>query len=166
MALIVCPECGRDVSDKAVVCPHCGYPIGQKDERGRVKVGADNDASTQNSSCEVTSNTKKKKSRVRIIVVIFAIFLIFKGVSDLLSSVKKPTNSTPTISKQEIINNAVSLEYNDLIRFSDANEGKYVRKLQVQVGHSHSRNLVPNPSVTVGAAGFYRERGCRNRQVA
>ena len=40
------------------------------------------------------------------------------------------------------------------------------RKLQVQVGHSHSRNLVPNPSVTVGAAGFYRERGCRNRQVA
>ena len=43
---------------------------------------------------------------------------------------------------------------------------KIRRKLQVQVGHSHSRNLVPNPSVTVGAAGFYRERGCRNRQVA
>ena len=43
---------------------------------------------------------------------------------------------------------------------------KKQRKLQVQVGHSHSRNLVPNPSVTVGAAGFYRERGCRNRQVA
>ena len=43
---------------------------------------------------------------------------------------------------------------------------KDLRKLQVQVGHSHSRNLVPNPSVTVGAAGFYRERGCRNRQVA
>ena len=42
----------------------------------------------------------------------------------------------------------------------------FSRKLQVQVGHSHSRNLVPNPSVTVGAAGFYRERGCRNRQVA
>ena len=40
------------------------------------------------------------------------------------------------------------------------------RKLQVQVGHSHSRNSVPNPSVTVGTAGFYRERGCRNRQVA
>lgn len=27
MALIKCPECEREVSDKAVSCPHCGYPI-------------------------------------------------------------------------------------------------------------------------------------------
>lgn len=27
MALIKCPECGHDVSDKAKLCPHCGYPI-------------------------------------------------------------------------------------------------------------------------------------------
>ena len=27
MALIKCPECGKDVSDKAKVCPHCGFPI-------------------------------------------------------------------------------------------------------------------------------------------
>ena len=27
MALIVCPECGGKVSDKASACPHCGYPI-------------------------------------------------------------------------------------------------------------------------------------------
>lgn len=27
MALIKCPECGREVSDKAVSCPQCGYPI-------------------------------------------------------------------------------------------------------------------------------------------
>ena len=27
MALIKCPECGKDVSDKAVACIHCGYPI-------------------------------------------------------------------------------------------------------------------------------------------
>lgn len=27
MALIKCPECNKDVSDKAVSCPHCGYPI-------------------------------------------------------------------------------------------------------------------------------------------
>ncbi len=25
MALIKCPECGNDVSDKAKKCPHCGY---------------------------------------------------------------------------------------------------------------------------------------------
>ena len=27
MALITCPECNGQVSDKATVCPHCGYPI-------------------------------------------------------------------------------------------------------------------------------------------
>ena len=29
MALIKCPECGREVSDKALSCPNCGYPISQ-----------------------------------------------------------------------------------------------------------------------------------------
>jgi DNA-directed RNA polymerase subunit RPC12/RpoP len=27
MALISCPECGREISDRAVSCPGCGYPI-------------------------------------------------------------------------------------------------------------------------------------------
>ena len=27
MALIICPECSHDVSDKAISCPNCGYPI-------------------------------------------------------------------------------------------------------------------------------------------
>jgi zinc-ribbon domain len=27
MALISCPECGREVSDQAPACPHCGAPI-------------------------------------------------------------------------------------------------------------------------------------------
>lgn len=27
MALITCPECHGQVSDKAAVCPHCGYPL-------------------------------------------------------------------------------------------------------------------------------------------
>ncbi|MBR1707474.1 MAG: zinc ribbon domain-containing protein [Clostridia bacterium] len=27
MALIHCPECGREISDKATICPHCGNPM-------------------------------------------------------------------------------------------------------------------------------------------
>ena len=27
MALIKCPECGKEISDKAKVCIHCGYPM-------------------------------------------------------------------------------------------------------------------------------------------
>lgn len=27
MALISCPECGKEISDKAKMCIHCGYPL-------------------------------------------------------------------------------------------------------------------------------------------
>ena len=27
MALIQCPECGKEISDKARACIHCGYPL-------------------------------------------------------------------------------------------------------------------------------------------
>ena len=30
MALIKCPECGREVSDKAIACIQCGYPLAQE----------------------------------------------------------------------------------------------------------------------------------------
>lgn len=29
MALIQCPECGKDISDKATQCIHCGYPLNE-----------------------------------------------------------------------------------------------------------------------------------------
>lgn len=27
MALIVCPKCGKEISDKSEICIHCGYPL-------------------------------------------------------------------------------------------------------------------------------------------
>lgn len=32
MALIKCPECNKEVSDKAETCPHCGYRLKKKME--------------------------------------------------------------------------------------------------------------------------------------
>lgn len=36
MALISCPKCGKQISDKAVKCPHCGVdltePFGEYDD--------------------------------------------------------------------------------------------------------------------------------------
>lgn len=31
MSLIKCPECGKEISDKALACPYCGYPIEKKE---------------------------------------------------------------------------------------------------------------------------------------
>ena len=32
MALIQCPECGQQISDKASVCPNCGRPISNQQQ--------------------------------------------------------------------------------------------------------------------------------------
>lgn len=39
MALMNCPECGKEISDQAESCPYCGYPLrlfaGRKESHGR-----------------------------------------------------------------------------------------------------------------------------------
>lgn len=37
MAIIKCPECGQDISDKAENCIHCGYPIKQYLESSKIQ---------------------------------------------------------------------------------------------------------------------------------
>lgn len=32
MALFNCPECGKEISDKAAACPHCGCPVSKQNE--------------------------------------------------------------------------------------------------------------------------------------
>ena len=32
MALIKCPECGKEISDKSDKCIHCGYPLSKECE--------------------------------------------------------------------------------------------------------------------------------------
>lgn len=38
MALIKCPECGKEVSDRAPACPNCGYPIENEVEKHEYKL--------------------------------------------------------------------------------------------------------------------------------
>lgn len=39
MALINCPECGKQISDKAASCPNCGYPIADQPITTRAMTG-------------------------------------------------------------------------------------------------------------------------------
>lgn len=43
MALFECPECGREISDKAEKCIHCGYPIKPQQKQGKVIFQSSND---------------------------------------------------------------------------------------------------------------------------
>ena len=51
MALIKCPECGKEISDKASACIHCGYPlVNDRQEKSNVTQtqSAGNSASSEN----------------------------------------------------------------------------------------------------------------------
>lgn len=38
MALIKCPECGKEISDKAKACIHCGCPLSEMVTSGTVRI--------------------------------------------------------------------------------------------------------------------------------
>ena len=38
MALIKCPECGKEISDKAPACIHCGFPLSELKKEGTCKI--------------------------------------------------------------------------------------------------------------------------------
>lgn len=41
MALIKCPECGKEVSDKAGSCPNCGFPMANKPTTVKIRCLSD-----------------------------------------------------------------------------------------------------------------------------
>lgn len=41
MALVSCPECGRQISDTAIACPQCGYVLEKKKEKRQIKWNAE-----------------------------------------------------------------------------------------------------------------------------
>ena len=70
MAMIKCPECGTEVSDKAEKCPKCAYPI----------------QSTQTEEKTQTIQQTSKKLKKHIIFSVLAlivgvIFLFIKSIS-------------------------------------------------------------------------------------
>ena len=44
MALIKCPECGKEVSDKAQACINCGYPLADISPAGTVSIAINSPA--------------------------------------------------------------------------------------------------------------------------
>lgn len=46
MALIKCPECGREFSDKATACPNCGFPVSKLPEMSPENVASESGSLT------------------------------------------------------------------------------------------------------------------------
>ena len=94
MALINCPECSKEISDKVKSCPHCGYPM----EEGNSKVGNSDivDISTKGTSNTTNTDvlrdkTERLKGRIKrihvsrkTIIVIALVAIAFAVIATLV----------------------------------------------------------------------------------
>lgn len=71
MALIRCPECNREISDKATACPGCGYPLNSTSQETAEKEQLLKEAE------EKDKQFIKKAAVVMIIGVVIMLTLIF-----------------------------------------------------------------------------------------
>lgn len=95
MAMIICNECGKEVSDKASTCPNCGCPIAQG-QPGNYAPPADDG-----------KGKKKKKKKTGSIIAIVIICLLMLGFcssdgdEDSSSSSSTSTSTTASSEKKE-----------------------------------------------------------------
>lgn len=66
MALIKCPECGRQISDKANICPNCGHPIAYENVKDNL-------------------NSIIKQKWVKIVGIIIAIFIVLRIIGSIIN---------------------------------------------------------------------------------
>lgn len=85
MALINCPECENEISDKAVNCPHCGFPVTTNNQ-----LEGQNDIDVQMSENNTLTRRKpSKKVLVIIVVVICAIVIAIVAAITIMSNKNK-----------------------------------------------------------------------------
>ena len=78
MALITCPECQQQVSDRADACPKCGFPISILHKQPDIQ--REEAASPASRSIPVKRRTNKKPLVIAIIAVVCVVALVLIGV--------------------------------------------------------------------------------------
>ncbi len=68
MALIACPECTRQVSDKAASCPHCGNPLAKLENNPEV------------TTIEATGKSWKFVQLAGVILIVIGLVAVFSEV--------------------------------------------------------------------------------------
>ena len=113
MALIKCPECGREISNAAAACPHCGFPI----ENGGNVAKAD------------IANNKRIQTRTIIISIAVAVALI-AGVLTANYASNISARNRAEQERQEYIQKLTTIRENMLATGVEAESTAYlVRKV-------------------------------------
>lgn len=136
MALIICPECGQQVSDKAEICPHCGIKIAgniiitqgaqpiytqntqQSVIGGNNMTGNSLQGYDKSTNVPPTPQSPKKKSHTIIIISFIIALLICGGVFYMYNSAQKERECDDY--EQAMNSNDIEVMQMYLARYGDA----------------------------------------------
>lgn len=106
MALIKCPECGKEISDKAKTCIHCGYPMPKAKQLIRDK---DNDS--EQSITSPIDQKRKKKIIIVAVIVVFGILAIW-GITSAINN-----NAAKTRDLSDVFDLSFDMTMEDIIEY-------------------------------------------------
>lgn len=65
MALISCPDCGKEVSEQAPACPNCGRPMGNENNWQRTTEGG-----------KFLDPAENGRGCLRVVLIVFVLIII------------------------------------------------------------------------------------------
>lgn len=116
MALISCPECSREISDRAISCPHCGFPLaelGESESNIEVEVNVSK-PSTDDLIADIISRQRNNKVEViKDVKATLGVSLI--EAKKMVDEYFKNNNAATAISvfKSSKVVEGVSIDYNN-----------------------------------------------------
>jgi hypothetical protein len=133
MALINCPECNKEISDKVKACPHCGYPfessVDKNQDLQKVEISAVN--------IKPTSPEKKKRLIlgliIAVVVLAVGIAAIFVGKTIIYNNYIENLNTARMSmlnggsDAENLLNLTAKVWNNSIMEESDPETNKYTR---------------------------------------
>lgn len=130
MALITCPECSKEISDRVKSCPHCGFPLTEENnETQKVEI----------SSVNLKMGASKKKKLITLIVSILVIgVVVFVGYLSYSKQKAKEYSTNVNLLMSEMLSSGSDAESlmnltskvwsNTIYKKFDSETDKYTRK--------------------------------------
>lgn len=96
MALVKCPECGKEISDQCEACPHCGYPIKIQEKQN-----------LEPQPVEVTGiklNKFNKKKKIMLFSILGLVLLLIFGSITALTINKQNQEKAAKVAAAKVVN--------------------------------------------------------------
>ena len=110
MALINCPECGKEISEKAGSCPNCGCPLKNTIEKVVVESKKTDGVHYARPTGSLPKQEKPKKKRIGLWIVI-GIIVLFVGCGSCMGGSDTDDSEAVIDNPIEEVSNSRSKRY-------------------------------------------------------